>query len=85
MIIFERAIPILILALNAMQHYTHAIVLCQFMSEINYAVACKLIQDNFLHLKSEYFDFIWEIPLLELLICKGSIIIDFFFFTGFIY
>jgi hypothetical protein len=68
--VFEQAIPILILALNAMQHYTHAVVLCQCLAEVNYAVACKLIQDNFVSLKSEYFEFIWEIPLLELLICK---------------
>jgi hypothetical protein len=53
-----------------MQHYTHAVVLCQCLAEVNYAVACKLIQDNFVSLKSEYFEFIWEIPLLELLICK---------------
>jgi hypothetical protein len=66
--VFEQAIPILILALNAMQHYTHAVVLCQCLAEVNYAVACKLIQDNFVSLKSEYFEFIWEIPLLELLI-----------------
>lgn len=70
--VFERAVPILILALNALQLYTHAIVLCQCLAEVNYAVACKLIQDNFVSLKSEYFEFIWEIPLLELLICKNG-------------
>jgi hypothetical protein len=67
--VFERALPVLILAFSALQEHTQAIVLCQCLAEVNYAVACKLIQDNFLHLKSEWFEYIWEVPLLELLIC----------------
>lgn len=66
---FYTVIRRLITSLHAMKAHIQCIILCQFLTPIDYSLAFKIIQENAPLLDTSYFQYIWEVPILELLIC----------------
>lgn len=67
---FYGVLERMIWALQTMKRFLAAAVFCQFLPVPDFKLAFKLIQDSETVLDSSYFQFFWEIPILELLVCN---------------
>uniref|UniRef100_A0A6B2LKT9 INTS8 TPR repeats domain-containing protein n=1 Tax=Arcella intermedia TaxID=1963864 RepID=A0A6B2LKT9_9EUKA len=57
----------MIAGLTATNEFTHAIVLHQFLPTLDYAEVYKIVKENFSNLDSQYFQYIWDMNILEIL------------------
>jgi hypothetical protein len=57
-----------------------AVILCQFLLPIDFALIFKILQENAHQLDTTYFRFLWEMPIIEHLI--SLIFFNNFFLTA---
>jgi len=65
---FTRIVPRLVTSLISIRAYLEAAVLCQFPPVPDYATAFKAVQVNPAALHEPFFHYLWEMPILELLV-----------------
>mmetsp|Transcript_44716 Transcript_44716/g.112711 ORF Transcript_44716/g.112711 Transcript_44716/m.112711 type:complete len:1221 (-) Transcript_44716:56-3718(-) len=74
--VFLTVLPRLIHSLCELGEHTHAIIVCQFLPTVDYALAFRLIRDFGPNLEIEYFAYLWEFPILECVVNRLSSLPD---------
>eukprot|EP01114_Cavostelium_apophysatum_P003970 TRINITY_DN14100_c0_g1_i1.p1 TRINITY_DN14100_c0_g1~~TRINITY_DN14100_c0_g1_i1.p1 ORF type:complete len:604 (-),score=154.45 TRINITY_DN14100_c0_g1_i1:8-1633(-) len=69
---FVSVVKRLTFALQSTKASLQAAILCQFGSPVDYNLAFQFLQDNVLNIDPSYCQYIWELPILELLLATYS-------------
>eukprot|EP01130_Rhizamoeba_saxonica_P017915 TRINITY_DN8818_c0_g1_i1.p1 TRINITY_DN8818_c0_g1~~TRINITY_DN8818_c0_g1_i1.p1 ORF type:complete len:892 (+),score=179.74 TRINITY_DN8818_c0_g1_i1:8-2683(+) len=74
---FPKSIPNFIVALESTKAYIQAVIMCQMSEpEPDYKTAFRIVKDHSRNLDPSYFNFLWNMPIIEILVYTQSKIED---------